>query len=365
MIVRKGIITVFSVIFYCSLWAQNVSPDQAVSIAGQILGRPFSVFEQPIYLEDQKLFLVQTDTGEGWVLISSSTDIDPVIGYSKTGRFATESSNSPAMEFIAANLPSRTKTAELNWLRATEGTLMAPNTRGSVAPLLSTEWGQLPPYNNATPLINGEHTVTGCNATAMAQIMAYHKYPDKGVGQKTYTSTYVTGEISADFSAQTYNWENMSDNDIATIMFHYGVAVEMEYDLAEGGSGSDIYEVIPATVRNFKYDSDASLLESPYYSNSEWVAILKNELDNKRPVFYAGPGHAFIIDGYDDAGLFHVNWGWDGYHNGYYNINSLKPGSYDFTGEHSMIIGIQPNDNYDKESSSVNLTTTDIRFFLT
>ncbi len=218
----------------------------------------------------------------------------------------------------------------------------------SVSPLLTTGWAQTCYYNDSCPEdINGScgHTRTGCGATAMAQILKYYNYPVNGDGFHSYTDPEY-GEISADFENTFYNWVQMpnylnSSNStdevaaVAQLMLHCGVAVEMDYGASSSSSGT-------TAIRNsfpdfFRYSSKAQLIRNSHFPDSTWKNILKNELDNGRPVFYGitsgTGGHFIVLDGYTCDDYFHFNWG---YGTGYNKkLTELPP-------IQEAVIGIEP-----------------------
>lgn len=239
----------------------------------------------------------------------------------------------------------------------------------AVQPLVSTQWDQSPFVNEYCPYDSyaGERTVTGCVATAMAQIMKYWDYPATGSGYHSYAhSTY--GSLSASFGSTTYDWASMPDvvnssnQAVATLMYHCGISVEMSYGIpSQGGSGayvisdrSPVEHCAEYALKNyFKYSQNMQGVIRDHYSTANWVALLKSELDAGRPMEYAGfgggGGHAFVCDGYDVYDYFHFNWGWGGSYDGYFSIDALDPagtgiggGSGGFNSGHQALIGISP-----------------------
>ena len=229
--------------------------------------------------------------------------------------------------------------------------------------LVGTLWGQGTPFNDHCPQTDdGQHYVSGCLATAMAQIMRYYEYPERGRGYHSYRFMPATGHslrISADFESTFYDWANMpcdytdgSYTDaqaeaVATLMSHCGVAVEMQYSAS--GSGAFTYQVVQVMCQYFGYHENAVFLNRDYYTTAEWMALLRSELQAGRPVLYSATsqgigGHAFVIDDIDGEGRVHVNWGWNGDCNGYYEIDDLSPRGrdYHFTAVHGMILGMAP-----------------------
>lgn len=206
----------------------------------------------------------------------------------------------------------------------------------NIAPLCKTLWGQVPPYNNDCPLIDGSRTYTGCVATSMAMIMKHHNSPSQGYGSHSYT--WKDSVLSLDFSNIQFDWTLMRDtylngnyseqeaSEIAKLMYACGISVDMNYGLS--GSGAEGEEQARALIDYFGYGNCTTLLERSNFYISDWEEILYNSLKAGAPIAYmghsSGGGHAFIVDGYKD-GFFHLNWGWTGDANGYFRINALNP----------------------------------------
>lgn len=233
-------------------------------------------------------------------------------------------------------------------------------------PLLGEiRWNQSPdPFNTLCPkdTPTGRICPAGCVATALAQLLYYWKYPRVGTGSFGYTTSY--GYLTADFGAAEYNYEAMSDQpwpgvpnpEIAKLVYHCAVAVEMEF----GPYSSNTYTglITGALEKYFKYKKP-TLVNRSVYSPEAWRTLIVNEINAKRPVIYSAMdpfepaipgdiagGHAFVVDGYDAGGLFHINWGWSGCSDGYYSLDLLNPSDcaeqYTYSSSHSVIVGIEP-----------------------
>lgn len=217
----------------------------------------------------------------------------------------------------------------------------------TVEPLLTSSWGQGCFHNEACPKNESGpcgHVSAGCVAIAMAQIMYYHKHPLQGEGNTSYYCPQY-GNLSANFGSTTYQWDNMTDvlhgsnPAVATLVSHCGIAVNMQYsaNLSLAGN-SDATEAF----RNFFSYPSATLAKRINHSDEQWIAIIKKDLDKRQPVYYAGAsdlgGHAFVCDGYDNDGLFHFNFGWDGVADGYYTLESPQG----FSNSQAIIHGLLP-----------------------
>ena len=321
----------------------------------------------------------------GFVIVSADNCVVPILGYSTTSPFVTQGMPSNVygwLEDLERGIrhcrENDCDNYEKEWTLLLNGEQQTPPSNAAVAPLLSTTWDQSPYYNNQCPYdyTYGERTVTGCVATATAQIMKYWAFPSSGYGSNSYyTSSY--GTLSASFNT-TYSWSSMPTalsssstttqiNAVAKLMYHIGVAVEMDYGVSSQGgssafnynySGSIIASAQTALMRYFKYKPSLAAVFKADYTTTEWNNILKAELNASRPILYSGRdnsgGHSFVCDGYNSSGKFHFNWGWGGYCDGYYTMGSLNPStggtggnsSYTFNLNNAAVIGIEPNNSW-------------------
>lgn len=299
----------------------------------------------------------------GFVILSTDDIEFPVIGYSFDSRFETE--NMPeALQVWLRNICSGIPASENNntsglytdlWDELSQSDYRVNYSTKStqVMPeLLTLRWNQDSPYNLYCPSHlygPGGHCYAGCVATAMAQIMKYWNYPEFGRDSILYT-----GNNLLNFQQTRYRWESMPNtininspdsckNAIAELMFHCGVTVNMYY----GPDGSAAYtESVPYALEHyFGYHLSAGYAKRKNYSDRDWDILIRDNLDNRRPVLYSGSGtggHAFVCDGYQDTCFYHINWGWSGSFNGYYYNNDLTPGSNDFTQQQGAVIDIMP-----------------------
>ncbi len=344
--------------------------EQFSSINFKLAHTEMMVDGSPIY------FVFNVNQNDGFILISGDDAALPILGYSKEGNYNQNKVHRTFLKwmegykqqilFIKANdikattkIQNQWKSYAINYFNKAE--------RGSfVDPLVEVKWGQDPYVNDLCPYDNDEskHCVTGCPATAMAQIMAYWNHPIQGSGFHSYDHPKY-GTLSVNFGNTTYAWDSMpllpteSSLAISRLMADCGVAVNMQYTASS--SGAFILKNSPtpeacseyAYSAYFGYDKSIEGLERDDFTDSTWISILKDELDNERPMQYAGfggGGHTFVCDGYDENDMFHMNWGWSGELDGFYALNALNPGGNGTgAGEGSYnegqqaIIGIKPD----------------------
>ena len=342
----------------------------------------------------------------GFILVSADDCVMPVLGYSVSGTFVTKDMPAHVRDFFEGyeqeirywkQREARRGALRMEhsgnadqWAMLAAGEMPPALLTTAVSPLLTTTWGQQPLYNDLCPYdtLGASRTVTGCVATATSQIMKYHNHPATGYGSHSYHASNDSsdyGTLSANFGNTTYQWSTMPNalsstssaaqvNAVATLMYHVGVADEMGYNIgSRGGSGANNYNLYGTLQRSsqsslqayFKYRPDMVVFGRSDYSDSEYCAMLRAEIDQQRPILYSGRdyagGHSFVLHGYDNNGLFYVNWGWRGSDDGYYAIGALNPGeggdggnaTYTFNDANVVVTGIRPNTNW----SSTGTTT--------
>jgi hypothetical protein len=315
---------------------------------------------------ESNYYVFNNPENNGFVIISGDDAVKPVLGYSDKGSY--DGNNlPPALEYWLGFLNGQITYAVQNNLPVNPQWDNFSNpgiTTSAVTPLLSTLWDQGAPYNNLCPQLPSGRAVTGCVATAMAQIMKYHSHPAQGKGS---TTAYITptDHISIpaiNLSNAVYDWANMlnaysgtsntqvQQDAVSQLMYHCGVSVMMDYD--PYGSGAYSIDVEYALVNHFDYDPSVFYAERDNYLDAEWEDSLRKQIDAGLPVLYSGidtqyGGHTFVCDGYNDSGLFHFNWGWSGVANGYFVTSALNPSPepYAFNTGQNIIINIKPNQN--------------------
>lgn len=393
MKLRQIILSLLFVAVCGSVEAKPVEP----SVARQVASRFLPQGELTVTPLGDALYLVRPVSGDGFVLVAADDCVAPVLGFSPDGSFPMEEVPAHVQAWVdgySADIAAR-RAMGVEPTDEVQRLWIADSPKGgletAVAPMLTTTWSQSPRYNNMCPTdASGHHAVTGCVATAMAQVMKYWEHPIRGRGAHQYFSDF--GLLYADYDT-VYPWSSMpnslgwnSTNDqinaVALLMYHVGVAVEMNYGV--GSSGAQVLEEYGpssewALKTFFRYNPELVGIRKASYVAKDWDSIMLSEMHHGRPVLYTGfgadAGHAFVIDGCAvnsnaSTGLryFHVNWGWGGSYDGYFTLDALNPGgggtgsssSHSYNGSCQAVIGIRPFRNSLGDSVAlVNVCSTD------
>lgn len=274
---------------------------------------------------------------DGFVVASADDELPAVLGYSGSSTFNSESIPENVQWWLDEYVRQIEWMYENSIMPVSSVVYNAPN-HPTIEPLVKTSWGQEIPYNENCPMVGTDRTFTGCVATAMAQIMKCHQWPTQGTGTHSYTWNGQT--ISFDYGATTFAWDKMQDvyksnvmysqdrrQSVAVLMSACGVSVDMDYGVDASGAYSDF--VSYALVNNFGYDKGAAFLIRDYFTADEWDEWVYSDLKRGCPVYYSGAStyssHAFVCDGYDGDGYYHINWGWSGQCDGYFLLSVLDP----------------------------------------
>lgn len=337
-------------------------------------------------------YIFNSSDNKGFVIVAGDDDSESILGYSSSGSFDYDNAPEGLKDLLEAytkHLPTSQNTGT----RATEWK--------AVAPMLTTKWGQNYPYNQSCPVFfNGKRCLTGCVATAMAQVLYYNykRYPDKVIKElprdipsyECETNWDGYGHLSVDGIPEgtTIDWQNMTDKldestskiaskAVADLMFYCAASIRSDFgDYASNGTGAKTLssnardaDGIPLFVgadfclkRYFNIDDTSDKSESTN-APSNWNNLIYNEMINSRPVIYSGKdsnknGHSFVIDGCNTNKMFHINWGWEGYCNGFYNLDAFTTKEGSFSQLPDIIYNIKPkvsstintlHDNYNKQ----------------
>ncbi len=374
------------------LVAAPVTPERARQVAVNFWNSHYPDTQKPV--DDMQPVIVDglanmyffANGEEGFVIVSADDRLRPVLGYSFDTPFSKEVN--PELRYWLSGYEQRIealkegeRAADPRWLTV-DNVPEAPVSMQMVNPLVETQWDQGSPYNRLCPYDTTYHMFTwvGCAATAMAQVMKRWNHPSCGTGSHSYVHYdednpgVSYGMLSADFAHTTYRWEEMRNSyssgmgypdveimPVATISYHCGVALDMMY----GVSGSGAYItcgawntscVVSAFVDYFKYKPTLTPQSRENFTESMWAAMVDADLAAGRPVYYSGRdvsgGHAFILDGSNLDTMYHFNWGWSGYGDGFYYLNNLAPSATGAGGNAShtynlsqvAVFGIEPDE---------------------
>lgn len=362
---KKTLLVLASFFLSIQLFAERVDKGTAMKVANTIVKE--ANLSEIATRNYNNLYIFSSENS--FVIVSADDRVRPIIGYSDNNPFAVSEMTSNInywldkinneIQYVIDNDIKATGEIQNEWLSLVNGKQLTPQNRAIVEALLTTKWNQDAPYNNMCP----GGSVTGCGATAMAQVMKYWNWPITGKSAHGYHENDY-GFLNVNFSKTMYDWHNMKDvynnqstetekEAVATLMYHCGVAMEMDY--SPEASGAYPSDISSALKKYFDYRSSLQDKQHYYYSDTEWENILKEELDAERPIVYngwdsEGAGHSFVCDGYDEYNFFHFNWGWGGYSDGYFEIGMLNPGmggigsgSGVYSENNFITIGIEPN----------------------
>ena len=374
-----------SVIAVLAANAEPVSRSEALQKARQFMpGKQFNANQassrsKRVMADKEPFYIFNAEEG-GFVVISGDDRTMPVIGYSEKG------------ELLQDNMPDNLRSwldgyaEQLQAIENGEATPVAAtsarsrsltrgvNAKPAIAPLIQTQWDQSEPYSLMVPTYtytnnnNEEVTVrcvTGCVATALAQVMNYYQWPASCPALEGYTTSTLELNVEA-LPATTFDWSLMKNsyvysetgaaaNEVAKLMRYIGQAIHMNYNIAENG-GSGAYIDQDVMINPFGYSRNMHTVSRDEYTTAEWEGMIYQELDAGRPVLYegssnTGSGHQFICDGYDGNGLFHMNWGWGGSYDSYFVLSLANPhgtgigggtGKSGYIFGQTALIGFQP-----------------------
>lgn len=368
----------------------------------------------------EEFYIFIAAEGKGFILVSKDDRVMPILAYSGDQAFVTKEMPEHVESWLRDydsqirfnrehGIEASAETKERWDALEKGGAKTSTHVADAVPMLMTTTWNQAKAdpsnvdvrYNRHCPMHGQKHAVTGCVATAMAQVMNYWKWPAHGRGSNRYTwnspasansdGVAYTDHLFSYFADTMFAWDLMpnaltttsdtatEEKAVASLMYNVGIALEMMY----GSSVSSAYTCVPGRYQSseaypttdvvlrkyfyYKHTTNAVFISN--FTNSEWISMLKMELNSARPVIYAGSdpsgGHAFVLDGYDANSAFHVNWGWGGSYDGYYAIGELNPSAQNETGGNSTytfnldnkaVIGIEPAQTMAPDNGTTTIT---------
>ena len=362
-----------TVMVAASALASGRNDAQMRSAAGRVLksSRPL---EQVAYYSGMALY---RQTGGGFAIVSSDDNKPAVLAYSPNGNLDLSDDNPGFNWWLNA-----IRKVMLRSQPILETTKPDPNRFPlSVQPLLTTAWGQREPFKFMCPFDSyvsdlslygtytpdSSHYAVGCGPLAMAQYMNFYKFPKHGTGEESVTVKYDQGNVTVhvDFEQANYDWDNMINDyqgeytdeqgqAVAQLCYHCGVAARTTWNRLGGGTTDE--RMVEAFTKHFNYNDTAHYIPRTRYDEPSWMEMIYGMLSSGNPILYSAKdlnleegiiaGHNFILDGYDENGLVHVNWGWYGLENGYFDIALLNVFQYTYDDWQAMYVGLYPNREY-------------------
>ena len=360
---RKLLLGVLALFLCQSLFAGKVTEQEALQKAQQFMqGKTFQKkslrrAQQNVSM-DGAFYIFNAEGNGGFVIVSADDRTEAILAYADQGYFDTSAMPENVRKWLegyAEQIKALGNSEVKSVPRRTE--------KAAVEPLITCHWNQGSPYNLRCPDDEEGTSVTGCVATAMAQVMYYHQWPQEATAVIPAYKTWEKGLDMPELPAIVFKWDKMKDEykydetgeaaeAVAELMLYCGQAVEMDYT----SSGSAANVSAATMIYYFGYSKTAKDVSRRNYTTLDWENMIYNEVYNCRPVLYGGSstsgGHEFVIDGYDGNGFFHVNWGWGSYCDGYFLLSVLNPNGRGIGGGSSSdgysigqdaVIGLQPD----------------------
>ena len=346
--------------FFCSMamLAGEITEEQALQKAQQVLKGKQLVRQQVAQSRGESnapsaYYVFNAEANGGFAVIAANDQMPEVLGYAEQGHLdpSTAPDNVKWLLDYYARIAKSLNNASARGDRAAR--VRGISERPELIPLLNTQWDQAGIYQQQCPEINGNKTLTGCIATAMAQVVNFFQWPLNSVRETVgYTSNKDEKEKTKidlpTLPARKFNWFDMTNEDIAWLMRYCGQSVLMNYNLDESMSSPS--NILGALISVFNFSKGVDLVNRDEFTDEEWEEALYREIELGRPVIYSGfkdkTGHTFVLHGYKD-GKFLINWGWGGNYDSYFALTNLKPGDLDFTEDQNAVVGIQPASNND------------------
>ena len=366
-------------------WAESISESQAKSIATNFMinhglrtsGLNIAHKAQRLGSAQKTAFYVFNNDfkDSGFIIVAGDDRVPAVLGYSDNGSFDANDVPQAMQELLDSYM------AQIEEMDNGGTAITLSTDKGPISPLVKAAWSQNSPYNILLPFLpNGNHAYAGCVATALAQVMHYWQWPARPTTAiPAYTSSTLSF-VMPELPVVDFDWESMQNTyqttdttsasgmAAATLTLYCAQALEMDFKTT--GSGATTAKIPMYLSYYFGYNN-AHTLRRTSYTTQGWADAIYSELADSRPVIFSGSkatgGHAFVCDGYDGNGMFHINWGWNGRSNGYFLLNVLNPdlqgtgsasGAYGYIYDQAAVVGIEPTTETNNE---VMFTVTDMK----
>ena len=358
---RRSCVLMLVALMGClSVCAEELTQEQALEKAKKFL--PNRQFKQTNERRargtaERPYYVFNAENNDGFVVIAGNDLMPEVLGYAERGNL--DLSKAPdnvrwLFDYYAEVAKSlKNVSANSTTVKRMAARHRTAAARPQLAALMKTTWNQSGLYQQHCPSVGEQKTLTGCVATAMAQVVNYFQWPlnvvRESVGYTSNKDDDTKPHIDLEtLPARKFNWFNMSDDDIAWLMRYCGQSVLMGYNTDE--SSAYATSIPGALISVFNFSKATDIVEREEFTDEEWEEVLYREIELGRPVIYSGykdqSGHTFVLHGYNENG-FLINWGWGGDYDGYFKLTALTPGSSDFTERQNAVVGVQPASNND------------------
>ena len=348
---KKFLLSLCCLVYAFIVYAGPVSEKQALAKASQFMsGKSFvlSKISENVKKGPSRstpYYVFNAEGNAGFVIVSGDDRTKPILGYSENGAFKENELPENVQWWL--NYYAKAISSLEDYPAEVGRKSVTATARSTVAPLIKTQWDQDSPYNDLCYFDRLGQCLTGCAATAMAQVVNFYKYPKSVPAIDAYTTW--DGNYFDALPATTLNWKNMTDGDIAKLCRYCGQSIEMDYGPYGSGATAELASL--ALVKYFGYNKSTHAIYRNGYSPDEWENEIYQELAAGYPIIYSGlsiydNGHTFIVDGYKD-GLYHVNWGWGGWFDTYFVLTVMDSMGPDYpektySEEQSAIVGVRP-----------------------
>ena len=346
-------LSILILFFAITAFAGPVDPEKALEIANSFWKSAPGASKAPLRLyvgtgiskapsrngvsdTDSPYYLFSTDNAAGFVIVSGEESLPSIVGYSTNGYVGEMP---PALVDWLAGYSNYVEDIRAGIVEPVNTAAAAAGKR--IEPMLETSWNQSAPYNNYCPEVNGQKTPTGCTATAMAQVMKFHEWPEKPKRAITWDNNITGKTENIDITKNVYKWDKMlahyrdgytaeQADAVARLMVDVGKAINSSY--SPGGTGSNYVEAARGLVNVFDYSPQIRVLKRNECTYDEFISVIRENLEARQPLVHTGQGqsfaagHAFVCDGIDENNYVHIDWGWDGAYNGFFDIGSMAPG---------------------------------------
>ena len=361
LIGQAGVLLALGVLSGADANAKHLSSEEALSMIQSVVRKSASTaplklaYTQETGDAESTVYIFNRDGAPGFYVLAADDAVgDIVLGYSHAGYFSVDNM-SPGMQWLLEAYSMHVSSCAAGKVKAAPA--QPPADWSAIEPLVTTKWTQTAPYNNMCPVVLGERSISGCVSVAVAQVMKKYQWPKTGKGSCSYSYTLngKTYDISSDFSKHRYDWDNMLDSytgastqtqkdAVAQLIFDCGVMAQTRY-IPDGytiGSSGSLVKAAGGMLEYFDYDKSMQCSRKEWFSDQDWDKMIYEQISQGLPVLYSGQsyygGHAFVLDGYDGAGLFHFNMGWGGLDDGYYSLDALE-----YNMDQEAVMNVRPN----------------------